>query len=77
MPAAELWHYYRLSGEPMKQLFAVNITHGAAWQVSEAMGKRENWTAHASLMNAFEREGFIVVGGPLEGTSDVLLIVRA
>jgi hypothetical protein len=28
-------------------------------------------------MNALEREGFVVLGGPLEGTSDFLLIVRA
>ncbi|HEY7610282.1 MAG TPA: hypothetical protein VIF14_13695 [Alphaproteobacteria bacterium] len=28
-------------------------------------------------MNALEAEGFILVGGPLEGTSDVLLIARA
>ena len=28
-------------------------------------------------MNALKGEGFIVLGGPLEGTRDVLLIVRA
>jgi len=28
-------------------------------------------------MNALQREGFVLLGGPLEGTSDVLLIIRA
>jgi hypothetical protein len=28
-------------------------------------------------MNALKRNGFIILGGPLEGTRDVLLIVRA
>jgi hypothetical protein len=28
-------------------------------------------------MNSLAKEGFVVLGGPLEGTSDVLLVVRA
>lgn len=28
-------------------------------------------------MNGLAAEGFVVLGGPLEGTADVLLIVRA
>jgi hypothetical protein len=28
-------------------------------------------------MNALHAEGFVLLGGPLEGTSDVLLIVRS
>jgi hypothetical protein len=28
-------------------------------------------------MNALHKEGFVLLGGPLEGTSDVLLIVRS
>jgi hypothetical protein len=34
------------------------------------------WDAHASFMNGLHREGFIVLGGPLEDTPDVLLIAR-
>ena len=61
----------------MKQLFAVIRSYGPAWQASRPMEGQEDWDAHASFMNAFEREGFVVLGGPLEGTRDVLLIVRA
>jgi hypothetical protein len=36
-----------------------------------------NWRSHASFMNGLEAEGFVLLGGPLDGTSDVLLVVRA
>jgi len=61
----------------MKQLFAVIRTRGPAWQASRSMEDQEDWDAHASFMTALEKEGFVVLGGPLEGTRDVLLIVRA
>ena len=61
----------------MRQLFAVIRSRGPAWQASLSLEGQENWDAHASFMTALEREGFVVLGGPLEGTSDVLLIVRA
>jgi len=61
----------------MKQLFAVISTHGDAWQPSRPLEGQEDWPAHASFMNALESEGFVVLGGPMLGTSDNLLIVRA
>jgi uncharacterized protein YciI len=41
------------------------------------MESQDGWESHAAFMNALEREGFVVLGGPLEGSADVLLIVRA
>jgi len=38
---------------------------------------QEEWDAHAAFMTNLEREGFILLAGPLEGVSDVLLIIRA
>jgi len=32
---------------------------------------------HADFMNALVKEGFVLLGGPLESTSDVLLVIRA
>ena len=61
----------------MQQLFAVIRARGSAWQDSQPMESQADWAAHASFMNALAKEGFVVLGGPLEGTSDVLLIVRA
>jgi uncharacterized protein YciI len=61
----------------MRQLFAVIRTRGPAWQESQPLESQADWGLHASFMNALAREGFVVLGGPLEGTSDVLLVVKA
>ena len=61
----------------MRQLFAVIRTRGAAWNDAVGLEEQAGWRAHADFMNALEAEGFIAMGGPLEGTRDVLLIVRA
>ncbi len=61
----------------MKRLFAVIRSHGPAWQASRSMEGQEDWNAHAFFMNALESQGFVVLGGPLEGTHAVLLVIRA
>jgi uncharacterized protein YciI len=59
------------------KLFAVLNTRGPAWDHAKSMEEHEGWRAHADFMNALVAEDFIVLGGPLGGTRDVLLIVRA
>ena len=59
------------------KLFAVIRTQGHAWNAALRLEEQPGWDAHASFMNGLHREGFIVLGGPLEGTPDVLLITRA
>jgi hypothetical protein len=59
------------------RLFAVTRTRGPAWQDSLPLEDQDGWKAHASFMDDLQRDGFIVLGGPLEGTPDVLLVVRA
>ena len=61
----------------MKGLFAVLNTRGPAWDHARSMEEHEGWRAHADFMNALVAEGVIVLGGPLENSRDVLLIVRA
>lgn len=61
----------------MKSLFAVLNTRGPAWDHARSMEEHEGWRAHADFMNALVAEGIIVLGGPLENSRDVLLIVRA
>jgi uncharacterized protein YciI len=41
------------------------------------MEEQDEWPAHAVFMNALHRDGFVLLGGPLEGTPDVLLIAFA
>ena len=61
----------------MSQLFAVMRARGPAWQDARPMEGQADWAGHAAFMNALATERFVLLGGPLEGTSDVLLIVRA
>ena len=49
-------------------LFATIRTRGPAWQSALPLERQAGWDAHASFMNALAREGFVVIGGPLEGT---------
>ena len=61
----------------MPRLFAVTRSRGPAWRAGRPLEEQEDWAAHAVFMTALHREGFVVLGGPLEGTPDVLLIARA
>jgi uncharacterized protein YciI len=60
-----------------EHLFMVIRTRGAAWVDLLSMESQEDWEAHASFMSSLEQDGVVVLEGPLEGTSDVLLVVRA
>ena len=61
----------------MPQHFMVIRTRGPGWKDSRPLEGQDDWAGHASFMNAVAKEGFVILGGPLEGGSDVLLIVRA
>ncbi len=61
----------------MKRLFALIQSHGPAWDHSKPMEAQPEWRAHAAFMDRLVDEGFIALGGPLEGSLDVLLILRA
>lgn len=61
----------------MNRLFAAILHRGPAYQLSQALEGQQEWEAHRTFMNALVDEGFVVLGGPLEGTSEVLLIFRA
>ncbi len=58
-------------------IFAVIRSRGDEWQHLLPLEQQEQWREHADFMDALVAEGFIVLGGPLDGTSDVLLIARA
>jgi hypothetical protein len=59
------------------QLFAVIRTRGAAWQPALSLEGQQAWASHARFMNALEARHVVVLGGPLDGTPDVLLVMRA
>ena len=61
----------------MKPLFAVIHLRGAAWDDARALEGQQDWASHAAFIDALHVEGFVLLAGPLEGTPNVLLIVRA
>jgi uncharacterized protein YciI len=61
----------------MKRLFAVISSEGPAWVPEQPLESQPGWNLHADFMEALVADGFIVLGGPLEGTPDRLLVVRA
>jgi uncharacterized protein YciI len=58
-------------------LFLVNEIHGPQYQSNKPLEEQEEWNAHAGFMDALAAEGFVQLGGPIVGTPDVLLIIRA
>ncbi|HEV1285156.1 MAG TPA: hypothetical protein VNU44_07595 [Bryobacteraceae bacterium] len=61
----------------MNRLFAVILQRGPAYRPEKPLEAQQEWEAHRTFMNALVGDGFVVLGGPLEGTSEVLLIFRA
>ena len=61
----------------MEQLFVVLRSRGPAWDDSKPLEGQTDWAAHAEFMDALFEERFAALVGPLEGTRDALLILRA
>ena len=61
----------------MQRLFAVTRTRGEAWHPGEPLEAQPSWHTHARFMDELVAGGIVVLGGPLEGSPDVLLIMRA
>jgi uncharacterized protein YciI len=61
----------------MPRLFVVMLSRGPAWNGSQPLEGQVEWRTHADFMNALHAEGFVLFAGPLEGTPDVLQIIRA
>ena len=58
-------------------IFLVTRTRGSRWDDSRPLEEQHQWQEHADFMDALTSGGFIAAGGPIGGTRDVLLIVRA
>ena len=60
-----------------RRLFVVLRARGPRFDESAPLEQQIEWKEHAAFMDALVEEGFVVLGGPLEGTRDALLVVRA
>jgi hypothetical protein len=71
------WRRLEPGGEPsIKKLFAVRRTPGTSRKPGISLEEQEEWASQAAFMNASHFAGFVLFGGPLEGTPGVLLIIR-
>jgi uncharacterized protein YciI len=57
--------------------FAVRVERGGPWDWSRGLREQDGFDEHARFMDALVDEGFIILGGPLEGERDVLHVISA
>ena len=63
--------------ENRKKLFVVMRRYGAPYDPQKPLEAQPDWEGHRVFMNALEAEGLARLAGPLEGTTEVLLVFRA
>ena len=61
----------------MPTYLTVRRVRGPAWNRGLTMREQPLWREHAAFMNALAAEGLIVLGGPLGGGEETLLIFDA
>jgi hypothetical protein len=61
----------------MERIFAVLRSRGPAWDDSRPLEEQADWAIHAAFMDTLFDQRFAALVGPLEGTRDALLVVRA
>jgi uncharacterized protein YciI len=57
--------------------FAVRLARGGPWDWSRDLREQDGWDEHARFMDALVDDGFIVLGGPLEGDREILHAISA
>ncbi len=57
--------------------YVVRLTRGGPWDWSRDLREQSGWDEHARFMDGLVDAGFVVLGGPLEGDREVLLIIEA
>ncbi len=64
-------------GTGAKQLYVVRTERGGPWDWSRDLREQNAWDEHAGFMNALVDDGFVRLGGPLDGDRHALLVVDA
>ena len=59
------------------QLWVVRIERGGPWDRSRGLREQAGWDEHARFMDGLVEDGFILLGGPLEGERETLHVVDA
>jgi uncharacterized protein YciI len=61
----------------MLPVFAIFRSRGPAFDDSKPLEAQTLWAEHAAFIDSLFEQGFAALVGPLEGTRDALLILRA
>ena len=61
----------------MERVFVVLRERGPGWDDSRPLEGQVGWTAHAAFMDDLFERRIAALVGPLEGTRDALLVLRA
>jgi uncharacterized protein YciI len=59
------------------ELWVVRLERGGPWDWSRDLREQDGWDEHAAFMDSLVEDGFILLGGPLEGDRETLHVVRA
>jgi uncharacterized protein YciI len=57
--------------------YVVRLQRGGPWDFARDMRDQVDWVDHARFMDRLVETGFVILGGPLEGDREVLMIVEA
>jgi uncharacterized protein YciI len=49
------------------ELWVVRLERGGPWDWSRDMREQDGWDEHAAFMDGLVEDGFILLGGPLDG----------
>lgn len=58
-------------------LYVVRLARGGPWDWARDLREQDGWDEHARFMDALVDDGFILLGGPLEGERETLHVVDA
>jgi len=58
-------------------LYVLRLRRSGPWDWSRDMREQAGWDEHARFMDRLVDDGFLLLGGPLEGGRDTLHVVQA
>lgn len=58
-------------------VYVVRRVRGGPWDWSRGLRQQDGWDEHARFMDDLVDDGFVLLGGPLEGEREVLHVVEA
>ena len=58
-------------------LYVLRLRRGGPWDWSRDMREQVGWDEHARFMDGLVDDGFLLLGGPLDGGRDTLHVVEA